>query len=109
LVHDDFIFFMRLQVLPRRKEHPEHIRLDGREGGGSRTEFGAYRHYGVVWKVDEDTRYEPLIFAYNAAVTGEDPFVEVETQTGHGRRLLLNEDLTRRYASRFKYLYIYSS
>jgi len=108
-VHEDFLSFMKNCVLPRKKEHPNDIRLDGELPGskGTQVAFGYFRHRGSKWKVDMDTRYEPLMLAYSVAVADKDPFVE-ETTHGGGRKLILTHELFAQMKSRFRYMYIYS-
>lgn len=103
--YDDFTSFMRAMVLPRRAANPEHVRLDGRLTGGSRRAFGRFRYNDASWVVHEDTHYEPLLLANEAAEAGQDPFVE--TTTKHGRCLELTPVLRKRQQSRYKYLYAY--
>jgi hypothetical protein len=109
MVHSDFISFMQSRVLPLYKEHPNYIRLDGETVGGKRKAFGYFRHKGRDWKVDEDTRFEPLVLAYEAAKLGADPFVESETRTGKATCLSLSGNIKARQKSRAKHMYIYSS
>lgn len=106
MIHEDFLSFMRAEVLPRRAAHPKHIRLDGALTGGSRDVVGRFRHNGVDWVVHADTHYEPLMLAYEAAEAGADPFVE--ERTARGRCLALTSELRARQVSRRKYMYIYS-
>jgi hypothetical protein len=106
VLYDDFLSFMRAEVLPRQATNPDHIRLDGATTGGSRDAAGRFRHHGVAWVVHEDTHYEPLMIAYAAAQAGVDPFVE--ENTARGRRLALTPELRARQRSPHKYLYIYS-
>lgn len=108
MIYDDFGAFMRLKVIPRNQEHPNHIRLDGERTGGKRRAFGFFRYKGREWKVDEDTHYKPLNLAYSAFEKGDDPFVESETTTGKGHCLSLPGHLRNLQQSRAKYLYIYS-
>jgi hypothetical protein len=108
MVYEDFVSFMRSCVLPHQAQHPNDIRLDGEQTGGKRKAFGYFRYSGREWKVDEDTRYEPLMLAYSAADSGEDPFVESDTTTGKGQCLSLIGKLRARQKSGPKHMYIYS-
>jgi len=107
MVYMDFGSFMRECVLPSKK-HPDDIRLDGELTGGKRRAFGYFRHNEREWKVDEDTRYLPLLLALEAFERDEDPFVESVTSSGKGTCLSLNAQLAKRQKSRHKYLYIYA-
>jgi hypothetical protein len=106
VVHDDFLSFMRAEVLLRQAANPDHIRLDGATTGGSRDVVGRFRHNGLSWVVHADTHYEPLLLALAAAKAGSDPFVEEDT--ARGRCLSLAPELRARQRSPHKYLYIYS-
>jgi hypothetical protein len=106
VVYDDFLSFMRAEVLPRQAANPDHIRLDGATTGGSRDVAGRFHHNGAVWVVHADTHYEPLMLACAAAEDGVDPFVEEDT--ARGRCLALSPDLRARQRSPHKYLYLYS-
>ncbi len=108
MTYEDFPTFIRSSVLPRQKEKPNDIRLDGELTGGKRRSFGYFCYKGRVWKVDEDTRYEPLLLAFSAAEIGEDPFVVSDTASGKGQCLHLREELRKRQRSRSKHMYIYS-
>lgn len=104
--YDDFVSFMRMEILPRREANPTHLRLDGAITGGNRDVVATFMHKGTEWVVHADTHYEPLLIAFNAAETGVDPFVEEATE--HGRCLTLSADLAEKHGSQYKYLYIYS-
>jgi len=47
------------------------MRLDGELSGGNRTVVGVFRGDGRDWKVHEDSHYEPLLIAYEAARAGD--------------------------------------
>lgn len=106
MLHDDFISFVRSAVLPHKAAHPGDKRLDGQQTGGSLNVFGRFRHNKRVWIVHEDTHYEPLMIAYEAAQQGGQPFVEEGRK--RGLRLSLTGELRTRQKSRYRYLYIYS-
>lgn len=105
-MYDDFLSFMRAEVLPRRTANPDHIRLDGATTGGSREVAGRFRYHDLAWVVHADTHYEPLMLAYHIAEAGADPFVEEDT--ARGRCLSLTPQLRAQQGSPHKYLYIYS-
>jgi hypothetical protein len=75
---------------------------------GNRTVAGVFRGDGREWKVHEDSHYEPLLIAYEAAKAGDPwPFVEAPTKTGTA--LDLKPELRQHLSDRrHKYLYIYS-
>ena len=110
MVYDSFKAFMEKLVIPQKKANPNHIRLDGKTSGSTREAAGMFRHHNKVWKVDADTRYEPLLLAYDLMKKGavNDPFVEEATATGKGTCLVLREKVKKLLPySRFKYHYIY--
>ena len=106
MVYDDFLSFVRVEVLPRRAANPDHIRLDGATTGGSRDVAGRFRHNDLGWVVHADTHYEPLLLAHAAAEAGADPFVEEDT--ARGRCLALAPAVRALQKSPHKHLYIYS-
>jgi hypothetical protein len=108
VTHPSYVSFVEKVVLPRRTLNPHHIRLDGEVAGGNRTVAGVFRGGGREWKVHEDSHYEPLLIAYEAARAGDPwPFVEAPTKTGTA--LDLKPDLRERMSDRsHKYMYIYS-
>lgn len=106
MVYDDFLSFVRAEVLPRQAANPDHVRLDGTNTGGSRDVAGRFRHNDLAWVVHADTHYEPLLLAYAAAEAGADPFVEEDT--ARGRCLALTPAVRALQQSPHKHLYIYS-
>jgi hypothetical protein len=108
MTHPSYISFVENVVLPRRSQNPAAVRLDGETAGGNRTVVGVFRGDGREWKVHEDSHFEPLLVAYEAAKAGDPwPFVEVSTKTGTS--LDLKPELRQRMSDRrHKYLYIYS-
>lgn len=107
--YPSFHAFMEQLILPMQSDHPEDKRLDGQPSGGNREVVGTFAHGGRRWKVHADTRYRPLVIAYEALKTGElmDPFVEARTQ--RGKSLELVPALRARSGDRAKYLYIYEA
>jgi hypothetical protein len=102
----NFIEFIKQKVISQKNANPDHIRLDGQPSGGNRSIFGCFQHLGRTWKVHSDTHYEPLMLAYDVAVKGGDPFVEVTTKRG-GSSLVLQPEVKERQSSHYKHLYIY--
>lgn len=105
MVYDDFVSFMKAEILPRKAAQPGATRLDGQTTGGSREIAGRFKYDGHAWVVHADTHYEPLDIAYEANLQGIRPFVEEPTDKG--RSLALAPELRARQASAHKYLYIY--
>jgi hypothetical protein len=108
MIHDSFIDFMEKVVLPRKSANPTHLRLDGWTGGGNFDVAGRFRHRGKVWKVHADTRYEPLVIAYNSIKDSMalDPFTEESTK--NGTCLVLDAKLRSQMGrANAKYIYIY--
>ncbi len=96
-----FAQWMEAEALPLRDQ----LRLDGMTTGGNRSVAGRFRHQGKTWKVHSDSHLEPLLLAYEAALTGRDPFVVGESRSG--QTLALVDDLQQRRKTRHKHLYIY--
>ena len=67
MVYDDFLSFMRAEVLPRRAANPDHIRLDGATTGGSRDVVGRFRHNDLAWVVHAD-RHAAELYGYAVRV-----------------------------------------
>jgi hypothetical protein len=108
VTHPSYISFVEDVVLPRRARNPRHIRLDGESVGGNRTVAGVFRGRDAEWKVHEDSHYEPLLIAYEAAKAG-DPWPFVEAPTKSGTALDLKPELRQRMSDdRHKHIYIYS-
>lgn len=105
-MYPNFIEFMKSVVLPRQAANPDHIRLDGARSGGNFDEAGRFQHRGQTRGVAEDSHYEPLKIALEAAEAGIDPFAEEPTKTG--TCLVLKPELTAKYDSPHKHIYIYS-
>lgn len=105
-IYNNFIEFMKELVNPLKNENPNDIRLDGQLSGGNRTVFGRFKHFGCTWEVNSDTRYEPLRLAYEAAIKGNEPFVEGTTKGGNPM-LILQSEIKQLQSTKRKYLYIY--
>jgi len=103
MVYPSFRAFMEAVVVPRKALDPSQTRFDGETSGSSREVAGRFRHHGKVWKMDVDSRFEPLFIASEEVKKGHDPFVEETTQTTRGTRLALDHSLW----TGFRYLYIY--
>ena len=110
MIYNSFAEFMEKIVIPQKEANPDHKRLDGREKDGNREIAGIFRYNNKMWKVHADTRYEPLLIAYDALQENkkDDLFNEASTNTGKGRNLLLVDKLQQKLSNpRFKHLYIY--
>lgn len=108
MIHSDFKLLMEAEILPRRTSNPEDIRLDGGRKDGYPKVAGRFRYNNKVWRVADDTHYEPLIIAYEAMKKDAscEPFVE--ELTAKGASLVLTDGLRKLTSSnRFKHLYIY--
>lgn len=100
--YDSFIDFMEKEALRRQAANPDHVRLDGQLSGGNLAEFCQFVHLGRLWRINADTRYEPLKLAYHALKAGSDPFKDAATK--NGRRLDLRP-IVQRSGSRHMYIY----
>jgi hypothetical protein len=76
VIHNSFRDWVAAEILPLQRENPSWHRLDGESSGGTRNVVGRFRHVGRVWVVHGDTRFEPVLRAYEAIATGslQDPF-----------------------------------
>lgn len=109
-VYDNFVAFMEAVVIPRRSANPGDLRLDGREPSESNpNNAGYFRHHVREWTVRGNTRYEPLMLAYDAIIKGEtdDPFEEERNKEGN-LRLVPSDNIRRRMARPdVRHIYIY--
>jgi hypothetical protein len=104
MTYNSFLELMDKVILPRQAANPDHVRLDGKLGGGNREEAGRFLHHGKLWKIHADTRYEPLKLAYHALKNNSpDPFKESSTDE-EGKRLDLKPTIQRAGA---RHMYIY--
>jgi hypothetical protein len=109
MVYQNYESFIEEYVIPQHVAHPAHIRLDGKTKGSSLEVAGRFKHHGKVWKVHFDTRYEPLLLAFEAVKHGQvqDPFVEKPTKQNQGICLVLQNSIKAKQSTQFKYLFIY--
>jgi hypothetical protein len=105
VVYNDFLSFIRAEVLPRRAANPSDIGLSGATTVHSADVVAWFVHNGLAWGVYAATHYQPLMLAYAAVEAGTDPFVEEDTP--QGRCLALTPELRARQRSPHRYLYIY--
>jgi hypothetical protein len=108
--YDSFVEFMEAVVIPRRPANPDDIRLDGREHWESNPEnAGYFHHLGKEWTVRGNTRYEPLMLAYDAIMKGEtsSPFEEERNKEGNLCLILLDNIRLRKACPDVKHMYIY--
>jgi hypothetical protein len=77
MIYSSFRDWVVAEVIPLQKKNPNWIRLDGELNGGNRNVVGQFTHAGRVWVVHGDTRFDPVLRAYNAILNGsaKDPFV----------------------------------
>ena len=107
-IYDSFNEYVESFLIPRKNENPNQKRLDGRESGGNREILGVFRHQNKVWKVHGDTRYEPILLAYEAMKKSENPFIERATNSGKGNTLVLRDEFQQLLSKpKAKHLYIY--
>jgi hypothetical protein len=105
MVHNSFEAWVRAEVLPLQKKNPTWKRLDGQPAGGNRAAAGRFWYAARVWTVHADTRFEPVLRAYEAVASGAvpDPFVVVPAKSGDC--LELRPEL--RVPKQPKYFYVY--
>lgn len=109
-IYNNFVEYIEHFILPRQSGNPDDLRLDGWDSSqGNREILGIFWHQDKVWKVHGDTRYEPLLIAYEVIKQkGEDPFIERLTVSGKGNTLVLKDEFKSRLSNpKKKYLYIY--
>jgi hypothetical protein len=75
--YNSFIAWVVEEVRPLQEENPSWHRLDGGASEGNRKVIGKFRHVARVWEVHGDTRFAPVLRAYEAITTGsaQDPFI----------------------------------
>lgn len=108
-IYESFNEYVELFVIPGKKENPDEKRLDGWDHGGNLEILGIFQHQNKIWKVHGDTRYEPILLAYEVMRNKSvDPFIQKETTTGKGNTLVLKEEFQQLLSKpKIKYLYIY--
>ena len=76
MIYDSFKDWVEQVVHPLQKKNPNWHRLDGQTSGGNRNDVGKFRYRDRVWIVHADTRFAPVIRAYQSITNGTvpDPF-----------------------------------
>lgn len=105
MIHSSFIDWVVAEVIPLQNKNPTWHRLDGQLDGGNRGVVGKFRHVNRVWVVHGDTRFDPVIRAYQAITdnTVPDPFVIQPAKVRDCLDLLPK----LRVSSQPKYFYVY--
>jgi hypothetical protein len=105
-VPQSFVEWVEAEVLPLHQRNPTWERLDGRSAGGNLEELGRFQHAGRLWVVHGDTRFAPIVRAYDAIRRGlvADPFVIERARTRDC--LNLRHDLRERGP---KHFYVYDA
>lgn len=107
MVHASFTHWVAADVLPLQLSHPTWHRLDGWDGGGNRKIVGRFYHNGQSWAVHGDTRFDPIMVAYQAIQSGQvpDPFDVEPTEVN--QCLVLKPNLWNTNLHKYKYFYVY--
>jgi hypothetical protein len=105
MIYPSFVAWVEAAVIPLQQANPTWHRLDGRESGGNRAVVARFQHQGQTWQVHGDTRFGPVMRAYEAITAQQvaDPFI-VEWAD---RRNCLNLVESLRGRQRPKHFYVY--
>ncbi|MDQ2730324.1 MAG: hypothetical protein M3Y56_01580 [Armatimonadota bacterium] len=105
MIHDSFSLWVDAEALPLQRAHPTWHRLDGWSAGGNREVVGRFRYADQVWVVHGDTRFNPVLCAYQALRSGltADPFLIEQAKV----RRCLNLKPEIRSAQLPKHFYVY--
>lgn len=85
MIYESFEEWVRENVLAHRQLHPTWFRLDGRTQNGNQTIFAKFKHLDLIWKVHADTRFDPVLRAYDAIINGTHPHPLRMTRTRNDR------------------------
>lgn len=107
MTHNSFKDWVEKEVLPLQKKHPSWHRLDGLPSGGNRKVVGRFRYAGLDWVVHGDTRFDPVLRAYQAIKSGAvpNPFDIQRTKKNVRNCLELKPKL--KVPNQPKYFYVY--
>jgi len=107
MIYASFVECVEGCIIPLQQEHPTWLRLDGQQSGGNTNIVARFRHDGQVWKIHADSRFTPIMRAFEAVASGniEGPFVRERTQNGYC--LNLTEPL--RGSQKAKHFYVYET
>lgn len=94
-------------ILPLQQANPTWLRLDGHQVGGNTNVVARFQHDGQVWKIHADSRFAPVMRAFEAVASGniENPFVRERTKNGD----CLNLIAALRGFQKAKYFYVYET
>ncbi len=108
-ITEDFLQFMKKEIIPAQNANPSHITLVGQKLIRNPKSFGYFKRYGCIWTVNEDTYYETLMLAHKTIENNEndDPFIVKPTRENKNLSLKLREDLKDYLNNSYEYLYIY--
>lgn len=105
MIYGSFVECVEHCILPLQQAHPSWLRLDGRQSGGNTNVIARFRYDGQVWKIHADSRFAPILRAFEAFDSGnvEDPFVRERTKNGD----CLNLIPSLRGSQKAKHFYVY--
>ena len=95
MIHQSFCEWVESEVLPLQQSHADWNRLDGWQQGSNREIAGRFIHQNRTWSVHGDTRFKPVIAAYEAIRNKHhpNPFVIALTKTGASECLTLVQNI----------------
>jgi len=105
ILYNSFTDWVVAEVLPLQRQNPTWHRLDGQSSGGNRNVVGKFRHANRTWVVHGDTRFDPVVRAYQALRNHvvPDPFVVRPAKVRYCLDLL--PQLKMRKAPKYFYIY----
>jgi hypothetical protein len=105
MIYASFVECVEGCILPLQQANPTWVRLDGQQAGGNTNAAARFRHDGQVWKIHADSRFIPIMRAFEAVASGniEKPFVRERTKNGD----CLNLVPSLRGSQKAKHFYVY--
>jgi hypothetical protein len=107
MIYASFVECVEGCLLPLQQANPTWLRLDGQQTGGNTNVVARFRHDGQVWKIHADSRFAPIMRAFEAVESGNinDPFIREQTKNGD----CLNLIKVLRGAQKVKHFYVYEA
>lgn len=107
MIYASFVECVDGCILPLQQANPTWVCLNGRHTGGNRNVVARFRHDGQVWKIHADSRFKPIMRAFEAVASGnfENPFVRERTKNGESLNLIVS----LRGSQKAKHFYVYET
>jgi hypothetical protein len=107
MIYPSFAECVEECIFPLQQANPTWLRLDGQQAGGNTTVVARFRHDGQVWKIHADSRFSPIMRAFEAVASGniENPFVRERTKNGD----CLNLIVSLLGSQKAKHFYVYET